>query len=259
MGSGKCTGSGYSRFLFPAIPKKNGKLLPEIDLSLLNQFIKKQPFETETVKSVRQSILVNDWAVSIDLTDAYLHVPIHHHSRKYLRFAFKNQVFQFTVLPFGMSLSLWMFTKLIDEIFLSTCLLTLSIPRRLAYKRSNMQQTYISHNILPPNSSRSRIHSKPKKVRFETNSAIHLHKDGISDTTEYSQGTTRLYRIPTSDCQKISNLDSSFGMNFPFSFGQTQCSRLSCSRQTSFTATTNVSIICLETSYFTTGSSSSDK
>ena len=48
----------------------------------------------KTVKSVRQSVLVNEWAVSIDLTDAYLHVPIHPHSRKYLRFMFENQVYQ---------------------------------------------------------------------------------------------------------------------------------------------------------------------
>ena len=59
------------------MPKKNGKLPPVIDLSLLNQYINKQHFKTETVKSVRQSIMVNDWAVFIDLTDVYLHVPIH--------------------------------------------------------------------------------------------------------------------------------------------------------------------------------------
>ena len=52
----------------------------------------------ETVKSVRQSISNNDWAVSIDLTDAYLHVPIHPHYRKYL--------------SFRMSLNPWIFTKL---------------------------------------------------------------------------------------------------------------------------------------------------
>ena len=67
-----------------------------------------------------------------------------------------------------------------------------------------MRQT-LSHDILPPNSSKSRIHSKPKKVRFETSSAIHLYRDGISDTTEYSHSTTRLYRISTSDNQTISN------------------------------------------------------
>ena len=145
------------------------------------------------------------------------------------------------------------------DLFAPTCHFTFLIPRRLTHKRSDKQQTYISHTILPPNSSKSWIHSKPKKIRFETSSAIHLHRDGISDTTEYSQGTTRWYRIPTSNYQTISNWHSSFGTNFPFSFGQTHCCRrLSCSRQPSFTTTTNMSVISLETSYFTTGSSSSD-
>ena len=70
----------------------------------------------ETVKSVRYSITNNDWAVSIDLTDAYLHVPIHPPSRKYLRFVHEDQIFQITALPFGMSLIPWIFTKLMDVI-----------------------------------------------------------------------------------------------------------------------------------------------
>ena len=68
----------------------------------------------ETVKSVRQLIMAKDWAGSIDLTDAYLHVTIHPISRKYLQFVFELQVFQFTALPFGMSLSLWIFTQLMN-------------------------------------------------------------------------------------------------------------------------------------------------
>ena len=98
-GSGKGTESGNSQLLFRLFlkPKKNGKLRPVIDLSLLNQYIiNKQPFKMETVKSVRQSIMVNDWAFSIDLTDAYLHVPIHPISRKYLQFIYGHQIFQFT-------------------------------------------------------------------------------------------------------------------------------------------------------------------
>ena len=70
----------------------------------------------ETVKSVRRSIMTNNWAVSIDLTDAYLHVPIHPRSRKYLRFVYEHQVFQFMALPFGMSLSPWICTKLMNVI-----------------------------------------------------------------------------------------------------------------------------------------------
>ena len=110
-----CLRSSCYSWLF-LVPKKNGKLYPVKDLSLLNQYIRKEPFKMETVKSVRQSILVNYWAVSIDLTDAYLHVPIHPQSRKYLWFIFKDQVFQFTALPFGMSLSPWIFTKLMEVI-----------------------------------------------------------------------------------------------------------------------------------------------
>ena len=82
-GSGKDSESGNSRFLFLAIPsaKKTRKVTPVIYISLLNQYINKQHFKLETVKSVRQSIMANDWAVSIDLTDGYLHVPIHPRSR----------------------------------------------------------------------------------------------------------------------------------------------------------------------------------
>ena len=56
--------------------------------------------------------------VSIDLTDAYLHVPIHPQSRKYLRFVYEDQIFQFTASPFRMSQSPWIFTKLMDVIAL---------------------------------------------------------------------------------------------------------------------------------------------
>ena len=98
------------------VPKMKGKLCPVIDLSLLNRYIKKQPFKMETVKSVRHPIANNDWAVSIDVTDAYLHVPIHPQSRKYLRFDHEDQIFQFTALPFGMCLRPWIFTKLMDVV-----------------------------------------------------------------------------------------------------------------------------------------------
>ena len=106
------TPSFYSRIFL--VPKKNGKLHLIIDLSSLNRYIKKQSFKMETVKLVRQAMRLNDWAVSIDLTDAYLHVLIHHQSRKYLRFVYEDEVYHFTALPFRMSLSLLIFLKLMD-------------------------------------------------------------------------------------------------------------------------------------------------
>ena len=40
---------------------------------------------------------------SIDLSDAYLHIPIHPNSRKCLWFGHRSQVFHFTSLPFGLA------------------------------------------------------------------------------------------------------------------------------------------------------------
>ena len=48
----------------------------------------------------------------IDLQDAHFYVPIHPSSRKYLRFAFENRVYQFRVLPFGLNTAPQVFTRL---------------------------------------------------------------------------------------------------------------------------------------------------
>ena len=98
------------------VPKKNGKLRLIIDLSKLNSFLNIQSFNMETANKVRQSILPNDWAFSLDLTDAYFHVPIHWRSRKYLSFCIKGQTFQFKALPFGLATSPFVMTRLMVTI-----------------------------------------------------------------------------------------------------------------------------------------------
>ena len=43
-------------------------------------------FKMETPECIRASLIPGDWVSSIDLSDAYLHIPIHQNPRKYLRF-----------------------------------------------------------------------------------------------------------------------------------------------------------------------------
>ena len=100
----------YSRIFL--VPKKNGKLRLIIDLSVLNHFVYTETFKMETQRKVRNAIQLNDWAFSLDLTDAFLHIPIHYRSRKYLRFTLRGRVFQFKALPFGLSTSPFVFTRL---------------------------------------------------------------------------------------------------------------------------------------------------
>ena len=51
--------------------------------------------------------------VKVDLKDAYLTVPIHLQDRKFLRFSWEQEVFQFRSLPFGLASAPRTFTKLL--------------------------------------------------------------------------------------------------------------------------------------------------
>ena len=71
----------------------------------------------ETPESIRTSLIPGEWVSSIDLSDAYLHIPSHPNSRKYLRFCYTSQVFQFTSLPFGLATAPpQVFTMIIKEV-----------------------------------------------------------------------------------------------------------------------------------------------
>ena len=100
----------YSRIFL--VPKKNRKLRLIMHLSVLNRSVYTETFKMETQRKVRNAVQLNDWAFSLDLTDAYLHIPIHHRSRKYLRFTLRGRVYQFKALPFGLSTSPFVFTRL---------------------------------------------------------------------------------------------------------------------------------------------------
>ena len=70
----------------------------------------------ETPESIRTSLIPGEWVLSIDLTDAYFHIPIHPNSRKYLRFCHRSQVFQFSSLPFGLATAPQVFTMIVKEV-----------------------------------------------------------------------------------------------------------------------------------------------
>jgi hypothetical protein len=95
-------------------PKKNGELRPIIDLSRLNVSILCPTFKMETAQSIRAVLAKGQWVASIDMQDAYFHLPIRRSFRKYLRFALKGQAWQFCACPFGLSVAPWAFTGLIS-------------------------------------------------------------------------------------------------------------------------------------------------
>ena len=85
-------------------------------LSRLNTFLHVEKFKMETPESIRTSLIPGEWVSLIDLSDTYLHIPIHPNSRKYLRFCHRSQVFQFTSLPFGLATAPQVFTIIVKEV-----------------------------------------------------------------------------------------------------------------------------------------------
>ena len=262
MGSGKGTRSGNSWFLFLAIscPKKERKVTSG-DRSFSAKSVHKETTIQDGDSQVSTTINIGQRLGCLHRPNRCLPTRSDSSSvQEYLRSMFEDQVFQFMALSFRMSPSVdfHQTNGCNSSALASTCHLVISIPRQLAYKRSNSQQTSISHNILPSNCANSRVHSKFKEVRFDTSPEIHVYRDEISYRTKHSQGTSRLHQFSTSDYQTISFSDSSFGTNFPF--GQNQCSRRLCSpRQTSLTTASNVSLICLETLHPSSRSSGSNQ
>ncbi len=102
----------YSRYFI--VPKKDGGLCPILDLQLLNRSVMCLKFKMLTVKQVVSQIRSEDWFVMIDLKDAYFHISILPSHRKLLRFAFRDEAYQYRVLPFGLALSPHTFTKCVD-------------------------------------------------------------------------------------------------------------------------------------------------
>ncbi|KAL0161810.1 hypothetical protein M9458_041206, partial [Cirrhinus mrigala] len=106
----------YSRYFL--VPKKDGGLRPILDLRHLNRALMKRPFKMLTLKQILSHVRPGDWFLSLDLKDAYFHIQIAPHHRRFLRFAFEGVAYQYTVLPFGLSLAPRTFTKCMDAALL---------------------------------------------------------------------------------------------------------------------------------------------
>ena len=106
---------GFFSHLF-LVPKPGGKWRPIIDLKALNKLIHIPTFRMETPEVIRAQMRPGDWAISIDLSDAYFHIPIKPRFRPYLSFCHRGQTWQFRALPFGLSTAPWIFTRVMLEV-----------------------------------------------------------------------------------------------------------------------------------------------
>ena len=104
----------YSRLF--VVWKTSGSWRPVIDLLTLNLFVDVAHFRMETIQSVLLSIRQGDWMASIDLKEAYLQIPVHPDSRRFLRFVALGRVYQFSALCFGLSTAPQVFSRVMAPV-----------------------------------------------------------------------------------------------------------------------------------------------
>ena len=179
---------GFYSWLF-LVPRKTGDLRPVIDLSTLNRHMVVPHFKMETQGSVRSAIRSQEWAMSIDIRDAYLHVPMHQAVCKYLRFVVNKKVYQFICLPFGLATSPREFTKLLRPVVslfeAARCEAT-RLLRRLA---DQSRYTGGSSTAFPDNHQGppvSRMDHQLREVRPHTKSRLPVHWDAVQHSTLHS-------------------------------------------------------------------------
>jgi len=97
-------------FLIPKAGPKKFRLV--IDMREMNRSFDKRSFKLENLIQIGDMVEEGMWMFSLDLEDGYHHVLLNRRIRGKFGFYFKGRWFVFNVLPFGWTLSPWIFTKI---------------------------------------------------------------------------------------------------------------------------------------------------
>ncbi len=99
-------------FVAPAfIIEQRNKLHLVIDFRQINKSCIDMSCRYEGLRDLRHLLQRNDWMLSLDLQDAYWHIPVAQDHRKYLTFCIDGRTLQCAALPFGWKGSPLTFTK----------------------------------------------------------------------------------------------------------------------------------------------------
>lgn len=98
------------------VPKPSGKHRLILNLKSFNKHVDTEHFKLEDLRTALKLVSEGCFMSTLDLMDAYFSIRIHEKSRKYLRFMFNKTLYEFNVLPFGLSTAPFVFTKIMKPV-----------------------------------------------------------------------------------------------------------------------------------------------
>ena len=129
-------------------------------------------FKMETAETIRNSVTKGEWLVSIDLKDAYFHIPIHPDSQHLLHFQVDKRTYQFKALLFGFATAPLEFTRIVTEASSFFSLADFEFTNTWIAQRKHQTQLSAPDKRTPPNDSRNRLHDKSLKSELEPTQKI---------------------------------------------------------------------------------------
>ena len=199
------------------VPKPNHKWRPILDLSTLNQFLCVKTFKMETPETIRTSLQQEEWVTSLDFSDAYFHIPIHYTSRKFLRFHFQNQSYQFRALPFGLSTAPMEFTGVVKEVKL------------MAQSQGIRIHQYLDDWLIRAPTKESLpgvgLDGKHAKIRTGTPTSLRLRRLPVRPTQRSSQAYSKSLGSPSTKNNSAFTEQILPSENFHVSYRSSHCDR----------------------------------
>ena len=163
----------YSRLFL--VPKPGKKWRPVIHLIVLNKHLLVPTFKMETAEVTQNAICKGEWVVSIDLTDAYFHIPIHEKSQHLLRFHVAVKIYQFRALPFSIATAPFEFTRVVKEV------------KPMLQNRGTLVHQYLDHWLLRAPSVEICLEESKQLITFiqELGWVINFQKSELKPTQKF--------------------------------------------------------------------------
>lgn len=98
-------------------PKTNGEYRMILNLKKLNNFVKYHHFKMDTLETAINMVKPKAYMASVDLRHAYYSVSMDEKFRKYLRFIWKDKIYQYSCLPNGIGSAPRLFTKIMKVVY----------------------------------------------------------------------------------------------------------------------------------------------
>ena len=174
------------------VEKKGDGSRPVINLKRLNHLVKYESFQNGRFGDTQKFSPGGRVSVQARLQDAYFTIPLHQRDRKYLRFQWRGKLYEFQVLPFGLSSAQRVFTRVMKA--------PIAFLKKAYFQKRGVPRRFLSHQFKGNGLIKDAGHSM-----FFVHDGLHYKLEEIVSSPHSERGVSRVCDRydPTDDLSPI--------------------------------------------------------